>query len=97
MLGASLMRIVGTPLLMFGIRHIGFVHTAWVAAAVALAVIVPLAVFVLKRRPQDLVCTQTACRPQRALRRAAARRCGRGAMLCARASFKPRCSPLAWR
>ena len=46
--------IVGTPLLMFGIRHIGFVHTAWVAAAVALAVIVPLAVFVLKRRPQDL-------------------------------------------
>ena len=54
MLGASLGGIVGTPLLMFGMRHIGFVHTAWVAAAVALAVIVPLAVFVLKRRPQDL-------------------------------------------
>lgn len=54
MLGASMGGIVGTPLLMFGIRHIGFERTAWVAAAVAIAVIVPLALFVLKRRPQDL-------------------------------------------
>ncbi|ARU03821.1 hypothetical protein CCO03_03205 [Comamonas serinivorans] len=54
MLGASIGGMVGTPLLMAGIRHLGFAHTAWLAAGLALLVIVPLAVFVMRRQPQDL-------------------------------------------
>ncbi len=54
MLGASIGGMLGTPLLMWGIRSIGFAHTTWVAAAVAVLIIVPLALFVLKRRPQDM-------------------------------------------
>ena len=54
MLGASMGGMLGTPLLMWGIRSMGFAQTMWVAAAVAVLIIVPLALFVLKRRPQDM-------------------------------------------
>lgn len=64
MLGASLGGMLGTPLLMAGIRHLGFAHTAWLAAGVALAVIVPLAVFVLRSRPQDMGLLPDGLPPQ---------------------------------
>jgi len=54
MLGASIGGMLGTPLLMGGIRAWGFHTTAAVAAAVVLTVVVPVAAFVLKRRPQDI-------------------------------------------
>ncbi|HRO61476.1 MAG TPA: MFS transporter [Burkholderiaceae bacterium] len=54
MLGASIGGMIGTPLWMGGIRLWGFQTTALLAAAVALAVVMPLAAFVLKARPQDV-------------------------------------------
>lgn len=54
MLGASIGGMTGTPLLMAGIRAWGFPATATVAAAVAVVVVLPLAAFVLKTRPQDI-------------------------------------------
>jgi len=54
MLGASVGGMLGTPLLMAGIRLWGFQTTALVAAAVIMTTIIPLAVWVLKTRPQDM-------------------------------------------
>lgn len=54
MLGASIGGMMGTPLLMGGIRAWGFQATAAVAALVAVIVVWPLAAWVLKARPQDL-------------------------------------------
>ncbi|NLD69413.1 MAG: MFS transporter [Limnobacter sp.] len=54
MLGASIGGMLGTPLLMGGIRLWGFAATALLAAAVAIAIVLPLAAFVLKARPQDV-------------------------------------------
>jgi len=54
MLGASIGGMMGTPLLMGGIHAWGFQTTAMVAAVVAVAVVLPLAVWVLKTRPQDV-------------------------------------------
>jgi len=54
MLGASIGGMTGTPLLMAGIRAWGFQTTATLAAVVAIVVVLPLAAFVLKTRPQDM-------------------------------------------
>jgi len=54
MLGASIGGMTATPLLMAGIRNWGFQATAAVAATVAVVVILPLAAWVLKTRPQDV-------------------------------------------
>lgn len=54
MLGASIGGMIGTPLLMGGIRVWGFQATAALAAVVAVMVVWPLAAWVLKARPQDL-------------------------------------------
>lgn len=54
MLGASIGGMIGTPLLMGGIRTWGFQSTFLIAASIALIVILPLSIFVLKIRPQDI-------------------------------------------
>lgn len=53
-LGASVGGMAGTPILLFGIAQIGFASTTAIAAALSFVVLVPLALFVMKRRPQDL-------------------------------------------
>ena len=53
-LGASVGGMVGAPILIAGIAWLGFAATTAIAAALALAVVMPLALFVMKRRPQDL-------------------------------------------
>ncbi|ETR79072.1 hypothetical protein X566_11500 [Afipia sp. P52-10] len=53
-LGANIGGIVGAPVLLFGIAHLGLGPTALMAAIVSLVVLLPLAVFVLKRSPQEL-------------------------------------------
>jgi MFS family permease len=52
-LGASAGGMAGVPMLLFGIAHLGFAMTTTLAAATVLVVLLPLAWFVLKRRPQD--------------------------------------------
>jgi MFS family permease len=54
MLGASIGGMIGTPLLMGGIRAVGFDATALYAGVLVLLLMLPLAAFVLKRRPQDI-------------------------------------------
>ena len=53
-LGASAGGMIGAPLLLFGIAHLGFARTTTLAAAVSPAVLLPLILLVLKRRPQDI-------------------------------------------
>jgi MFS family permease len=53
-LGASVGGMAGAPILIAGIARLGFAATTAIAAALALAVVLPLALFVMKRRPQDL-------------------------------------------
>jgi MFS family permease len=53
-LGASVGGMAGTPILLFGIAQMGFSSTTAIAAALSFVVLVPLALFVMKRRPQDL-------------------------------------------
>jgi MFS family permease len=53
-LGASVGGMMGAPILIAGIARLGFAATTAIAAALALAVVLPLALFVMKRRPQDL-------------------------------------------
>jgi len=54
MLGGSIGGMISTPLLMAGIRAWGFPMTAAAAAAVTVAVLLPLAVWVLNTRPRDV-------------------------------------------
>lgn len=54
MLGASAGGIIGPPLLIAGIGTLGFAWTGAGAALVALAVIVPIALFVLKAHPREI-------------------------------------------
>ncbi|GAA5235507.1 MFS transporter [Verticiella sediminum] len=54
MLGASIGGMIGTPLLMGGMRIWSFQTTAALAAAVAILVVLPLAALVIKTRPQDI-------------------------------------------
>lgn len=53
-LGASIGGMVGVPLLLAGTRLFGFVATTTMVGAVSLAILVPLAYFVLRHRPEDL-------------------------------------------
>ncbi len=53
-LGASVGGMVGAPLLLFGIARLGLSLATAVAAVLALVVVLPLALLVMKRRPQDL-------------------------------------------
>ncbi|MCW5735453.1 MAG: MFS transporter [Enhydrobacter sp.] len=53
-LGASVGGLAGVPVLLFGIDRLGLSATTTVGAVIALAVMLPPAVFVLKRRPQDI-------------------------------------------
>lgn len=53
-LGASAGGMLGVPALLFGIGRVGFGATTTVAALLAVAVLFPLAVFVLRHRPQDM-------------------------------------------
>jgi MFS family permease len=53
-LGASSGGMLGPPLLLLGIDSLGFARTTLLAAAVALIVLLPLALFVLRHRPEDL-------------------------------------------
>ena len=46
--------MMGPPLLLLGADRIGFTRTTSAAAAVALVVLLPLALFVLRRRPEDM-------------------------------------------
>jgi len=53
-LGASVGGLAGVPVLLFGIDRLGFATTTTLGAASALLVMLPLAAFVLRRRPQDI-------------------------------------------
>jgi MFS family permease len=53
-LGASVGGLAGVPVLLFGIDRVGFATTTMAGAVAALVVMLPLAVFVLRRRPQDI-------------------------------------------
>lgn len=54
MLGASIAGMVSTPLLMSGIKVLGFQTTFMLAAMATVIFVLPLAAFVLRRRPQDM-------------------------------------------
>ena len=53
-LGASVGGMVGVPVLLFGIGHLGFSATTTLVASIAFIVLLPLALAVLRRRPQDI-------------------------------------------
>jgi len=53
-LGASIGGMVGAPVLVLGIEQIGFPAATTMAAVMAIFVVLPLAWFVLKRRPEDM-------------------------------------------
>jgi MFS family permease len=86
-LGASVGGMLGAPILLSSMAWLGFATTTAIAAALAFAAMLPLALFVMKRRPQDLglfpdgaaeacVATGRAAAPwnrRRALRTAALR------------------------
>jgi len=53
-LGASVGGLAGVPVLLLGIDRLGFAGATTVGAASAVLVMLPLTVFMLKRRPQDI-------------------------------------------
>ncbi len=53
-LGASAGGMMGPPLLLLGADRIGFTRTTSAAAVVPLVVLLPLALFILRRRPEDM-------------------------------------------
>jgi MFS family permease len=53
-LGASVGGMAGTPILLFAIAAVGFASTTAIAAALSFAILLPLALLVMKRRPQDI-------------------------------------------
>ncbi len=54
MLGASIGGMTSTPILIFGVEKIGFPSTQLWGAAALLAIVLPLALFVLKKEPAEL-------------------------------------------
>jgi MFS family permease len=54
MLGASVGGMSSTPILIFGVEKIGFPATMLWGAGLMLAIVLPLALFVMKRSPADL-------------------------------------------
>jgi len=63
MLGASIGGMTGTPLLLAGIRTWGFTTTATLAAAIAIIVVCPMAIWVLKSSPQEVGQTTDGTEP----------------------------------
>ncbi len=53
-LGASAGGMLAAPVLLFGISRIGFAATTLVAGVLAVLILLPLAAFVLRHRPQDM-------------------------------------------
>lgn len=53
-LGASMGGIVGVPVLLYGIASAGLATTVVIAAIMIVVVLVPIAIFVMKRSPRDL-------------------------------------------
>src|ERR1019366_5542606 len=53
-LGASVGGMIGTPILLFGIGRAGFAITTAIAGSLAAAVLLPLAVRVMRHRPVDI-------------------------------------------
>jgi predicted MFS family arabinose efflux permease len=53
-LGASAGGMMGPPLLLLGADRIGFTRATSAAAALTLVVLLPLALFILRRRPEDM-------------------------------------------
>lgn len=53
-LGASVGGMVGAPILIASVASLGFATTMAISAVATLAVVLPLALLVMKRRPQDL-------------------------------------------
>jgi len=53
-LGASGGGMIGVPLLLWGIRSLGLAATTTLAGLIACGVLMPLAGFVLRRRPEDM-------------------------------------------
>nr|MBF0684058.1 MFS transporter [Pseudomonas sp.] len=54
LLGASLGGMLGVPLLLSGITHIGLTATTTIAAVLAFIIVVLIAMLVLRHRPQDM-------------------------------------------
>lgn len=54
LLGASVGGMIGTPLLLFGIEAFGFERATLIAGAITLAIVSPIAIFILRHRPQQL-------------------------------------------
>lgn len=82
LMGASIGGMIGVPSLLFGIDRLGFAGAMTAAAAVTLVLLLPLALFVLRHRPQDMGLlpdgephsTSAATAPPRRWRRAEALR-----------------------
>jgi MFS family permease len=53
-LGANIGGIIGAPILLYGIGRMGLGPTTLMAAGTSLVILLPLAVFVLKRSPQEI-------------------------------------------
>jgi MFS family permease len=53
-LGASAGGMLGAPVLLYGIAVLGFADATTLAAVLAMTVLLPLAGFVLRRRPEDM-------------------------------------------
>jgi predicted MFS family arabinose efflux permease len=64
-LGASSGGMLGPPLLLLGIDNFGFARTTLLAAAIALLVLLPLALLVLRHRPEDLGLSPDGLAPAR--------------------------------
>jgi len=64
MLGASIGGMISTPLLMSGIKVLGFQTTAMIAAITTVALVLPLALFVLKKKPEDMGLHPDGIEPQ---------------------------------
>ena len=54
LMGASLGGMLGTPLLLFAIAGLGFSGATLAAAITAMLIVLPLALFVMRQRPQDM-------------------------------------------
>ena len=93
LLGASVGGIVAAPSLVFAIDRLGFANAMLAAGATALVVVLPLAAFVLRHRPQDMgllpdgEATLAAVPPRAARRWTRAEAMRTGAFLSVAAAF----------
>jgi MFS family permease len=64
-LGMSLGGMLSAPVLLFGIGRIGFASTTTIAALLAILILLPLAGFALRHRPQDMGLFPDGLPPER--------------------------------